>query len=150
MFESYEYELNRQTPFILWTKDKKINGVSMDKEITTVMGMYDVLPTVGNMLGVYNKYALGHDMFSLKENDNIVVFPTGNWVTNKVYFNAQKVETYMIGESILPDGYIEKNNLYAEELLNVSNSVIVYNLLAGTLENEKEEIDESEIVEGAG
>ena len=150
VFESYEYELNRQTPFIIWTKDKKINGVSMDKEITTVMGMYDVLPTVGNMLGVYNKYALGHDMFSLKENDNIVVFPTGNWVTNKVYFNAQKVETYMIGESILPDGYIEKNNLYAEELLNVSNSVIVYNLLAGTLENEKEEIDESEIVEGAG
>ncbi|MBE6150714.1 MAG: LTA synthase family protein [Firmicutes bacterium] len=150
VFESYEYELNRSTPFIIWTKDKKINGVSMDKEIKTVMGMYDVMPTLGNMLGVYNKYALGHDMFSLKENDNIVVFPTGNWVTNKVYYNAQKVETYMIGESILPDGYIEKNNLYAEELLNVSNNIIVYNLLSGVEKVEKEEINESEIVEGAG
>ena len=149
-FESYEYELNRSTPFIIWTKEKAINGVSMKKEIKTVMGMYDVMPTIGNMLGIYNKYALGHDMFSLKEDDNIVVFPTGNWLTNKVYYNAQKVETYMIGDSILPDGYIQNNNAYAEELLSVSNSVIVYNLLSTVDNYDKEEIDESEIVEGAG
>lgn len=149
VFESYEYELNRKTPFIIWTKDKKINGVSMDKEIKTVMGMYDVMPTLGNMLGIYNKYALGNDIFSLKDKDNIVVFPTGNWVTNKVYYNAQKVESYMIGESILPEGYIEKNNLYAEKLLNVSNNIIVYNLLSNINSDEKEEIDESVIVKGA-
>ena len=41
------------------------------------------------MLGFSNKYALGHDIFNIKEN-NIVVFPNGNWVTNKVYYNAQK------------------------------------------------------------
>ena len=64
----------------------------MKKEITTVMGMYDVMPTLGNMLGIYNKYELGHDMFSLKTKDNIVVFPNGNWVTNKVYYNSQKEE----------------------------------------------------------
>jgi len=148
-FESYEYELNRKTPFIIWTKEKKINGVSMDKEIDTVMGMYDVLPTLGNMLGIYNKYALGHDMFSLKDNDNIVIFPTGNWLTNKVYYNAQKVETYMIGDTILPEGYIEERNTYAENLLGVSNNIIVYNLLA-TGQDNKNEINESEIVEGAG
>lgn len=148
-FESYEYELNRKTPFIIWTKEKTINGVSMDKEIETVMGMYDVMPTLGNMLGFYNKYAFGHDMFSLKDNDNIVIFPTGNWLTNKVYYNAQKVETYMIGDTILPEGYIEERNTYAEELLNVSNSIIVYNLLA-TEQDNKNEINESEIVEGAG
>lgn len=148
-FESYEYELNRKTPFIIWTKEKKINGVSMDREINTVMGMYDVLPTLGNMLGFYNKYALGHDIFSLKNNDNIVIFPTGNWLTNKVYYNAQKVETYMIGDTILPEGYIEERNKYAEELLSVSNNIIVYNLLA-TEQDNKNEINESEIVEGAG
>lgn len=148
-FGSYEYELNRKTPFIIWTKEKKINGVSMDREIDTVMGMYDVLPTLGNMLGFYNKYALGHDMFSLKDNDNIVIFPTGNWLTNKVYYNAQKVETYMIGDTILPEGYIEERNKYVEELLSVSNNIIVYNLLA-TEQDNKNEINESEIVEGAG
>ena len=119
------------------------------KKINTVMGMYDVMPTVGNMLGVYNKYALGHDMFSLKDDDNIVVFPTGNWLTNKVYYNAQKDESFMIGDSILPDGYIEERNSYAEQLLSVSNSMIVYNLLA-TVSDNKEEINESEIIEGAG
>ena len=31
------------------------------------MGMIDVLPTIGNMLGIYNKYALGHDIFEIKD-----------------------------------------------------------------------------------
>ena len=84
------------------------------------------MPTLGNMLGFYNKYAFGHDMFSLKDNDNIVIFPTGNWLTNKVYYNAQKVETYMIGDTILPEGYIEERNTYAEELLNVSKLFLKY------------------------
>lgn len=150
VFESYEYELNRSTPFIIWTKDKKIKGANMNREITTVMGMYDVMPTLGNMLGFYNKYTFGHDMFSLKEDDNIVIFPTGNWLTNKVYYNAQKVETYMIGDSILPENYIQDNNKYAEEVLSVSNSIIVYNLLDTVDKEEKDEIDESVIVEGAG
>ena len=148
-FGSYEYELNRSTPFFIWTKEKKIKGVSMKKEITTVMGMYDVMPTLGNMLGIYNKYELGHDMFSLKTKDNIVVFPTGNWLTNKVYYNAQRNETYMIKENtILPDNYIEENSAYAEKLLSTSNSIIVYDLLE-TTEESKEKLNESEIIEGA-
>ena len=49
------------------------------------MGMYDVMPTLGNMFGFYNKYALGHDIFNHLD-DNVVVFPTGNWLTNKVYY----------------------------------------------------------------
>ena len=150
IFGSYEYELNRSTPFIIWTGEEKIDGVSMNEEITTVMGMYDVLPTIGNMLGIYNKYALGSDMFSLEGDDNIVVFPTGNWLTNKVYYNAQKVETYMIGDSILPENYIQDMNSYAEELLNVSNNIIVYNLLSTVNNDDKNEIDESIIVEEAG
>ncbi|MDD4027958.1 MAG: LTA synthase family protein, partial [Bacilli bacterium] len=81
----YSYELNRKVPFIIYTKD----GI-VKEEINTVMGMYDVLPTLGNMLGINSKYALGNDIFNLK--DNIVVFPNGNWLSNKVYFNNQKRE----------------------------------------------------------
>ena len=57
------------------------------------MGMYDVQPTISNMLGFYNKYSLGHDIFEIKDN-NIVVFPNGNWLTNKVYYNSQKFRSY--------------------------------------------------------
>jgi len=148
-FDSYDLELAKKTPFIIWTKDKKINGANMKREIKTVMGMYDVMPTIGNMFGFYNKYALGHDMFSLKENDNIVVFPTGNWITNKVYYNSQKEERYIIGESVvLSDNYIEERIKYAEDLLNVSNRVVVYNLLKTVGKNKDEVVDELEIVGG--
>ena len=30
------------------------------------MGMIDVLPTIGNMLDIDNKYALGNDIFEVK------------------------------------------------------------------------------------
>ena len=30
------------------------------------MGMIDIMPTIGNMLGIYNPYALGHDIFEIK------------------------------------------------------------------------------------
>lgn len=131
-FDSYQYELNRKVPFIIWTKDKKFN-----KEVTDVMGMYDVMPTLGNMLGFSNKYALGHDIFSIK-NNNIVVFPNGNWVTNKVYYDSQKGEYLSLNSNeIIDKDYISDNNSYAEKLLNVSNQTIVFDLIKKTNENEK-------------
>ncbi len=68
-----------------------------------------------------------------------------------LYDNSTELYKELFNElkTVLEADTIDESK-YAEELLNVSNSVIVYNLLAGTLENEKEEIDESEIVEGAG
>ncbi len=84
--DDFYYNLNRKTPFIIWSKDLK-----EPKEITRVMGMYDVQPTLGNMLGFENSYALGHDIFSIPENEeNVVIFPNGNFVTDTVYYNNQK------------------------------------------------------------
>ena len=121
----YKYELNRKVPFIIWTKDSK--GTKMNKEITTVMGMYDAMPTLANMLNFDYKYALGHDIFNV--DDNIVVFPNGNWVTDKVYYNAQKEETLSLKDNVVvTDEEIEKNKEYANELLEISNSIIVYDL----------------------
>ena len=106
----------------------------MNKEITTVMGMYDAMPTLANMLNFDYKYALGHDIFNV--DDNIVVFPNGNWVTDKVYYNAQKEETLSLKDNVVvTDEEIEKNKEYANELLEISNSIIVYDL-------ENEEKDE--------
>lgn len=122
-FDSYQYELNRKVPFIIWSKDKKL-----EKEVTNVMGMYDVLPTLGNMLGIKNKYALGHDIFNTKE-ENIVVFPNGNWLTNKIYYNSQKGEYLSLDGAAISEDYINEKNAYSEELLNVSNNIIVFDLL---------------------
>ncbi|SDB38339.1 Phosphoglycerol transferase MdoB [Ruminococcaceae bacterium FB2012] len=84
--DDFYYNLNRKVPFMIWSKDLK-----EPKEITKVMGMYDVQPTLGNMFGFENSYALGHDIFSIPENEeNVVIFPNGNFVTDTVYYNNQK------------------------------------------------------------
>ena len=128
-YDSYQYELGRKVPFIIWTKD--MAGTDLNMEVKDVMGMYDAMPTLGNMLGFYNKYQLGHDIFDIKS-DNIVVFPTGNWVTNKVYYDSQKEEYLSLDGSAISEEEITKNNKYTTELLNISNDVIVYDLVAKT------------------
>lgn len=122
----YFYELNRKVPLIIWTKDKKYNT-----EVTKVMGMYDVMPTLGNMLGIKNNYALGTDIFSLDEDEeNVVIFPDGNWLTNKMYYSQSKNE----GKLLNPDDtvsvdYINKYTELANTKISVSNSIIVYDLI---------------------
>ena len=122
----FEYELNRKVPFIIWTKDQTF-GV----EVKEAMGMYDAMPTLGNMFGFKSEYALGHDIFSVT--DNIVVFPGGNWLTNKMYYNSQKQEGILLNPSTpVSLNYIEKNNAYAEKMITVSNAIINYDLIRST------------------
>lgn len=130
----YNYELNRKVPFIIWTKDSKGDKV-LNKEIDKAMGMYDAMPTLANMLNFDYEYALGHDIFNI--DDNIVVFPNGNWVTDKMYYNAQKEEYLLLKDSVVNDEEIENNKAYANKLLEVSDAIIVYDLEAGE-QNEEE------------
>ena len=125
-YDSYQYELGRKVPFIIWTKDMK--GTSLNKKISNVMGMYDAAPTLGNMLGIYNEHALGNDIFNIKDK-NIVVFPNGNWVTNKIYYNSQKGEYLSLVNEAVSEEEIKNNNEYANKLLDVSNDIIVFDLL---------------------
>ena len=125
-YDSYQYELGRKVPFIIWSKDMEEKGIN--KEISDVMGMYDVMPTLGNMLGFNNPYALGHDIFEIGEN-NIVVFPNGNWVTNKMYYNSQKAAYLSLSDQVITEEEIANNSEYANKLLDVSNNIIVFDLL---------------------
>ncbi len=89
--DEYCYNINRRVPFIIWTKD---HTEYEPTEIKSVAGMYDALPTLGNMFGFYDEYALGHDLFSNYAKDNIVVFPNANFITNKVYYSNSKLEYF--------------------------------------------------------
>ena len=90
--------------------------------------MLDVEPTLGNMLGFKNEYALGHDIFSIDE--NVIVFPDGNWLTDKMYYNYQKDEGKLLnGNTEVSSKYIDYYNDYAYKLISISDDIIVYNLL---------------------
>lgn len=124
--DDFTYEINRSVPFIIWSKD--ISNTKYSKQVDEVMGMIDVMPTLSNMLGVKPKYALGNDIFSIK--DNVVVFPSGNWITNKLYYNSSK-ETFrqLDLDSSIDMDYINHYNNYADSLINISNGIITYDLI---------------------
>ena len=126
VIDDYTYELNRKVPFIIWSKDKIATDYT--GTFNKVMGMIDVSPTLENMLGLYNPYALGHDIFSVDE--NVVVFPGGNWMTNKLYYNASKKEYRQLEpDASISIDYINKYSEYAESIIELSNGIIDYDLI---------------------
>ena len=136
-YDNFANDLNKNTPLIIWTKNedvmRKLKGVNHN-----VMGMYDVLPTIGNMMGFSSKYALGHDIYDTKEN-NVVIFPSGDFITNKVYYSATTGSYVTIPQAdgsmpVIDEDYISNLKEYAEKRLSVSNDIIVFDLIKEDLE----------------
>lgn len=127
-YDNFDHELNKKTPLIIWSKNEDIRE-KINKKVSYTMGMYDVMPTIGNMFGFKNPFALGHDIFNIK-NNNIVIFPNGNFVTNMVYYNnvTGKYKT-LKADAVLDENYIKVRSDKAEKMLDVSNGIIVHNLI---------------------
>ncbi len=126
--DSYKYELLKNTPLIIWTSDKKLQ-----KEVTDVMGMWDVLPTVANMFNLDYNYALGHDIFS--NNEKIVVFPNGNILTNKVFYSSLNDSYILLKDEPIDGDYISRIKEYADKRLEVSKSIIVHDMIKNEEDN---------------
>ena len=135
--DNYQAELLRKVPFMIYSKETKSK---LHTEVTNVMGMYDVMPTLGNMFGFYNKYQLGTDIFNVTD-DNIVVFPNGNWVTNKIYYNAQTGGHLPLKTTEITEEYIKERNEYSSKLLNASNATIVFDLIKKDRETKESKSD---------
>lgn len=139
-YDSFDHELNKSTPLIFWTKNEDWQEI-ITGEYDYPMGMIDVSPTILNMLGLENEYALGTDIFTIKY-DNVVAFPNSNFLTNEIYYNSSTGEYKTLKENVIIDeGYIEKYLEIVETELEVSNAVIVYDLIAkeGNSEDEEDE-----------
>ena len=126
-YDYYDHELNKKTPLIIWTKDKDLQSIFTGK-VTYTMGMYNVAATILNMYGIYNKYNIGEDIFTIKD-DNLVVYPNGNILTNKVYYNNSTGEYKVLKEDNFTEDYIKNLSEIGEKRLEISNDIIVYNLL---------------------
>ena len=53
----------------------------------------------------------------------------GSYVTSKIYYNGQNSEIYPINGSVVDEEYIKNNSLYADELIDISNDIITYDLI---------------------
>ena len=120
--DDIDYELLRKVPFIIYSKDIQ------PKVVDEAMSMLDCFPTLANMFGYETKYTLGNDIFSVK--DNIVVFPNGNWLTNKMYYDTKRESFKALEDNlVVKNEYIEKNSLIAQEKINISNYIVMYDLI---------------------
>ena len=131
-YTKYNYELDRKVPFIIWTKDQNYN-----LNVNTPMGMIDVLPTLGNMIGIHSDYQLGKDIINLKGDDNTVTFIDGSFLTSKVYYNSPKGEIYSINNEPITEEYIKERAKKSSDLIEISNDIITYDFIK-EIKNQKE------------
>ncbi len=123
-YDYYNHELNKSTPLIIWSKNNKLAT-----KVDYYMGMIDVMPTIGNMFNIYNPYAVGHDIFQIK-NNNIIVFPNGNYLTHKLYYNNSKEEYRAISlDETLSEDYLKTCKEYSDTIIEISNGIIIHNLI---------------------
>lgn len=119
---AFEKQL-RRTPFIIWSKDQKVNEV-----ISTPMGMVDALPTLGNMLGIFNPYQLGVDMMSAEKNR--VIFSNGDWLDEDFYYSASSSELYSFDSyEVIEDADVASINELTEGKIELSNNIIENDLI---------------------
>ena len=124
-YNEYQYKLDKKVPFIIWTKDKKYV-----REVKTPTGMIDAAPILENLFGVErNVYQLGHDVLGENLKDNTVVFVDGSYVTSKIYYNGQNSDVYSINGDAINEEYARDNADYADKLIEVSNDIIIYDLI---------------------
>ncbi len=137
-YDAFDHLIAKKTPLIIWTKDtdlrEKING-TFDYPI----GMIDVYPTLFNMMGLENKYALGKDIFNIKS-DNYVIFPNASFLTSEIYYNNSTGEYKALKEDvILSEDYITYYSEIANTELRVSNAVVTHDLIYDILYGRKDE-----------
>lgn len=113
----------KRTPFIIWSKDSKVNEI-----INTPMGMVDALPTLSNMLGLFNPYQLGKDIMTVE--DNTVIFPDGDWLNRESYYSASSSKLFNFNrEEIEENPDLVALNEDIEKKILLSNNIIQNNLI---------------------
>ena len=124
---------NRSTPLIIWSKNENVRNLIKGR-VSYPTSMIDVMPTIGNMLNISNPYALGHDIFNIKD-DNIVVFPNGDFITKDYVYVASKDQVYdfktneLIDKKDINKELLEKYKEYTTKRITISNDIIHYNLI---------------------
>lgn len=124
-YNEYEYKLDKNVPFIIWTKNKDVV-----KKVETPTSMIDAFPILSNLFGLeINEFQLGNDILGNNSDDNTVVFTDGSYLTSKIYYNGQNGEIYSVNGGVVDENYIRENSLYADKIIDVSNDIITYDLI---------------------
>ncbi|MDD2518664.1 MAG: sulfatase-like hydrolase/transferase [Bacilli bacterium] len=103
-------------PFIIY------NSGMEPQLISKTASTFDILPTIANLFDLdYDpRYYVGKDLFS--EEETIVIFTTGSWITDKVmYYSGDG--TYKLLEEV-DDDYISKTNQRVNNYFSASQQTL--------------------------
>lgn len=117
-FEDFNMD---RLPFIIY------NSEIESKTISKTMSTFDILPTLSNLfdLNYDPRYYMGVDIFS--EEESIVIFTTGSWITDKGLYNSSKNSYKSLTDDEMTDEYIEKINKVVNDKFFVSDRVLNLN-----------------------
>lgn len=108
-----------RSPLIIYSKDMA------PKRISTPSSQIDILPTIANLFDLdYDpRLYLGQDLFS--SDDNLVIFTSGSWKTNKGEFLSSKQEFYPYNENVTyTEEEIAKLNQYVKNRFMISEEIL--------------------------
>ncbi|MBW2276080.1 MAG: hypothetical protein JRF63_01230, partial [Deltaproteobacteria bacterium] len=111
-FDSYDEKRAHRIPFIIWSP-----AIEEPTVVSKPMGMVDVMPTLGNMLGVDNRYAFGNDIFSVERNR--VVFPDGSWLDENIIYDSTMMQYKVFGRVLLEE-YVKASQAKVHPMLRGS------------------------------
>ncbi len=117
----------RRTPLLIWSKD-----LDQGTRVEIPMGMVDVLPTLSNMLGIFNPFQIGKDIFSL--DTNTVAFPNGDYVDEGYFYQAANSSLYNLKTNTIVEDLntlkkYEKIQVTQDEQIDLSLNIIENDLI---------------------
>ncbi|WP_426350472.1 LTA synthase family protein [Alloiococcus sp. CFN-8] len=118
-------------PFIVYAP-----GITLQKEVTTIGGQIDIMPTVLNLLGIDNDYMVGRDLVNTKE--DLSVLRNGSFITSDIIYDGDTDIAYHreTGELLVKE-VINKELSEAIKKLEVSDMILKYNALEFLINSSK-------------
>lgn len=106
----------------------KLPNSSYSKEIKTPGGQIDILPTLMHLLGIENKYMMGKNLITTK--DDLVIFRDGSFITENNLYNSEDDKAYDLnsGEEIQKDS-LKPLFERTEKALKTSDDILKYDAL---------------------
>lgn len=105
-------------PFIIY------NSTQEPQVISKTASTFDILPTIANLFNLdYDpRYYMGTDLFS--EEEAIVIFPNGNWITDNAIYYASKNKYDLLNDTV-DEEYIKKINKIVNDKFVASDNTLV-------------------------
>ena len=124
----YNYLMTNKTNCIIHipSKDKKLKKLK-GKQISTICGEIDIMPTLANLMDINAPYTIGKDLLNTKEDNGYAVLPNGTVITDKYTYIG--TDDYVYIDGVKSATNLDTNNQYYDEIKRYQKELEISNIL---------------------